>query len=63
MIAPFDIFRVEAPNGMVWIGAAADLDIAKARVVALIQAEPCEYLIFSQKTGRKISIKPADGQS
>jgi hypothetical protein len=61
MIAPFDIFRVETPNGMLWVGAVADLDVAKARVVALMQAEPCEYLIFSQKTGHKISIKPADG--
>ena len=31
MIAPFDIFRVEAPKGMLWIGAVADLDIAEAR--------------------------------
>ena len=61
VIAPFDIFRVEAPNSMLWIGAVANLDIAKARVVALMQAKPCEYLIFSQKTGHKISIKPTDG--
>jgi hypothetical protein len=61
MIAPFDIFRVEAPDGMLWIEAAAELDAAKARVAALMQSTPCEYLIFSQKTGNKISIKPTNG--
>jgi hypothetical protein len=60
MIAPFDIFRVEAPDGMLWIEAAAELDAAKARVAALMQSTPCEYVIFSQKTGRKISIKPME---
>jgi hypothetical protein len=48
-------------NEMLWIEAVADLGIAKARVAALMQAKPCEYLIFSQKTGHKISIKPTDG--
>jgi len=61
MVAPFDIFRVEAPNGMLWIEAVAELEAATARVAALMQAEPAEYMIFSQKTGHKISIKPGDG--
>jgi hypothetical protein len=63
MITPFDIFRFDISNEMLWIEAAADLRIAKARVAALMQAKPCEYLIFSQETGNKISIKPTDGQS
>jgi len=58
MIAPFDIFRVEAPDGMLWIEAAADFDIAKARLAVLMLVKPSEYLIFSQRTGHKISIKP-----
>jgi hypothetical protein len=58
MVAPFDIFRVDAPDGMLWIEAAADLDIAKARVAVLMLVKPSEYLIFSQRTGHKISIKP-----
>jgi hypothetical protein len=61
MVAPFDIFKVEAPGEMLWIEAAAELDAAKARVAALMQTTPCEYLIFSQKTGNKISIKPTNG--
>ena len=61
MITPFDNFGFDISNEMLWIEAVADLGIAKARVTALMQAKPCEYLIFSQKTGQKISIKPTDG--
>ena len=64
------IFRVEAPNSTLWIGAVADLDIAaaKARVVSLMQADPCEYLIFSQKTGHRwrsleVSMPYASGET
>jgi hypothetical protein len=61
VIPPFDIFRVDEPGGTLWIEAVAELDAAKARVTALMQTTPCEYLIFSQKTGNKISIKPTNG--
>ena len=61
MVAPFDIFKVDEPDGMLWIEAAAELEVAKARVAALMRATPCEYLIFSQQTGHKISIKPTNG--
>ena len=61
MITPFDILGFDISNEMLWIEAAADLGIAKARVAALMQAKPCEYLIFSQKTSHKISIKSTDG--
>ena len=60
MVAPFDIFRVDTPGEMLWIEAVAELESAKARVAALMQAKPGEYMIFSQKTGHKISIKPTD---
>jgi hypothetical protein len=61
MITPIGTFRFDTSIEMLWIEAVADLGIAKARVAALMQAKPCEYLIFSQKTGQKISIKPTDG--
>jgi hypothetical protein len=51
MITPFDIFRFDISNEMLWIEAVADLEIAKPRVAELMQAKPCESLIFSQKTG------------
>jgi len=44
-----------------WIEAVAELEGAKARVAALMQTTPCEYLIFSQKASHKISIKPTNG--
>ena len=59
MNAPFDIFRVDAPDDMVWIEAVAEPEAANARVAALMQVKPCEYLILSQKTGNRISIKPS----
>jgi hypothetical protein len=62
VIAGFDIFSVNASGGMLWIEAVAELEAAKARVAALMQSTPCEYLIFSQKTGHKISIKPTNGK-
>jgi hypothetical protein len=61
VITPFDIFRVDTPGGMLWIEAVAELEAAKARVAALTQTTPCEYLIFCQKTCNKISIKPTNG--
>lgn len=45
---------------MLWIEAVPELEAAKARVATLMQTTPCEYLIFSQKTGHKISINPTD---
>ena len=60
MIAPFDIFRVEGGNTVVWLTAAEDLETAKKHVEALMKTNAGEYLIRSLKTGHKISIK-ADG--
>ena len=61
MITSFGILTFDISTEMLWIEAVADLGITKARVTALMQAKPCEYLILSQKTGQKISIKPTDG--
>ena len=61
MITSFGILTFDISTEMLWIEAVADLGIAKARVTALMQAKPCEYLMFSQKTGQKISIEPTDG--
>ena len=58
MITSFGILRFDISNEMLWIEALADLGIAKARVAALMQAKPCEYLIFSQRTGHKFPSSP-----
>jgi hypothetical protein len=61
MVAPFDIFRFHETGGLLWLETAAELEGAKQRVAELMLATPCEYVIFSQKTGHKLSIKPSDG--
>ena len=56
MIPPFDIFRVVQGSQPLWLEPALTLDDAKARVNELGESRPGEYLIFSQKTGHKLSI-------
>ena len=59
MIPPFDIFRVTQDSQPLWLEPASTLDDAKARVIELGKSRPGEYIIFSQKTGHKISIMVA----
>jgi len=56
MNPPFDIFKVES-IGLRWIERAVDLERAKARVKVLAASSPGEYIIVSQQTGEKISIR------
>jgi len=39
-----------------WVESAAALDEAQARVEALGESRPGEYLIFCQKTGQKFQF-------
>jgi len=57
MTLPFDIFQSETSGSVRWLEAVATLEEAKARVQELAVRSPCEFLIFSQKTGMKLSIK------
>jgi hypothetical protein len=56
LIPPFDIFQVIDDRQPLWVESASTLEVAKARVKELGKDRPGEYLVFSQKTGRKISI-------
>jgi hypothetical protein len=56
MIPPFDIFRVLQDSEPLWLEPASTLEEATARVNELGKFHPGEYLVFSQKTGHKISI-------
>src|ERR1700747_3565007 len=47
MLPPFDIFRVEADGGTLWIKSAADLKSARLAVKELMASSPGEYLIHS----------------
>jgi hypothetical protein len=57
MIPPYDIFKTEPNNSARWIEAASTLDGAKARVQALAEVSPGEYLIVSQRTGNRLVMK------
>jgi hypothetical protein len=58
VVAPFYIFKTNSPGCARWIEAVSDFAAAAARVKALMKESPGEYLIFSQKTGNRISITP-----
>ena len=60
MIPPFDIFSVESDGQLVWQAMAESLDVARLRVKTLMDVQPCDYVICSQRTGHKMVIK-ADG--
>jgi CheY-like chemotaxis protein len=57
MIPPFDILKVES-IGLRWMELEVDLERAKARVKMLAASSPGEYIIVSQQSGEKISIRP-----
>ncbi len=58
MLPPFDIFRVEADGGVLWIKSAADLKSARLAVKDLMASSPHEYLIHSHATNNDLAIKP-----
>jgi len=49
---PYDILKKDEAN-LVWIEAAQDLEIAKARIRELVATSKGEYVVFDQRT-RKI---------
>lgn len=54
----FDILRRERDGSFLWIEAAHDLDLAKARMQELVAAVPGEYFVFDQR-GQEIVAKMA----
>jgi hypothetical protein len=63
MLPPFDLLKVETDGTTRWLEAAETLDAAKARVDELLKLYPTvEYMIFSQQTQNKISVKSGDIQ-
>ena len=49
MIAPFDIFRVEDQDRLIWVSAAGDLETAKAIIKELRTTYQSEYIIYINK--------------
>lgn len=56
MFHPLDIFETDADGGVLWLGAAASVAAAKARIEKLERSSPSEYLILDQITGDKVRI-------
>ena len=57
MTAPFDIFENEKSGTVIWLGSAATIEEAKARIHQVAAHSPTEYLVLNQKTGSKVVIK------
>ena len=60
MTAPFDIFEHEKTGTVLWLGSAATIEEAKARVGQFSSKSTGAYLILNQKTGDKVVIKVDD---
>jgi len=54
MVQHFDIFKIAQNGERVWLEAAQALDAATARVYALRESFPGDYMILSQRTGKRI---------
>ena len=57
MTAPFDIFENEKSGTVIWLGSAATIEEAKARIREVGARSNTEYLVLNQKTGNKVVIK------
>ena len=57
MTAPFDIFENEKTGTVLWLGSAATIEEARARVNQFSARSAADYLILNQKTGNKVVIK------
>jgi hypothetical protein len=61
MPQPFDIFKIAKDGEAVWLEAAETLDAATARVNALREIVPSDYMILSQRTGKRIIFTARGG--
>ena len=57
MIPPVDIFQTGTDGSVCWLGTAATLQDAAARVQALETSWPGEYVILNQEPGREFVVK------
>lgn len=58
MLAEFDIFRVDEEGVLLWCLAVETFEDAEATSKNLAQSSKCEYVIFSQRSGNRLIIKP-----
>jgi hypothetical protein len=53
--SPLDIFRIER-SGVLWVGSAATLQDAKARIRQFTARDSGEYLVLDQLTGDRFVL-------
>jgi hypothetical protein len=56
MLDPYDLLKIVGDSEPIRIDGAPTLDAATARVWDLLDSSPGDYHIFSQITGKKITI-------
>ena len=54
----FDIFRIQQDGALRWCESADSLESAKARVAALAEFAPAQYVLVNQQTGQKLIVDP-----
>ncbi len=56
MVPSFDIFKIELTGDVLWCDAAEGLVTARVSIEKLATSSPGEYLIFDQKTARRVLV-------
>ena len=58
MLPQFDIFRVDENGLLLWYAATETFEEAEVKAREQAQCQKCDYVIFSQRIGNRITIKP-----
>lgn len=50
----YDIFRRLPGDGLIWIEAVEDLELARLRMFSLMESHPSEYFVYDHTCGKTI---------
>ena len=50
----YDIFRRLPGDGLIWIEAVEDLELARLRMSSLMESHPSEYFVYDHTCGKTI---------
>lgn len=54
----FDVFRLKADGGFLWVGCADTMRAARVKVTQEMASKRISYLIVDSETGEKTVISP-----
>ena len=57
----FDVFKIDGNGEPILIEAIHSLEATMAHVIVLRESLPCDYVVVSQVTGKKISFTAKGG--